>query len=80
MKRYTPQELEAIKREEINGKGRLNDTAILPQLFAQARERNEIVVPIHSDEECETCGSHLEHPITGYCFVCDTDNWERIIY
>lgn len=28
---------------------------------------------------CETCGSHShkEHPVSGYCFICDTDNWIR---
>ena len=27
---------------------------------------------------CETCGSTTGecHPDTGYCFICDTDNWE----
>lgn len=33
---------------------------------------------IDSTYWCETCGSHSGqcHPDTGYCFVCDTDNWE----
>lgn len=26
---------------------------------------------------CGTCGSKdgAEHPVSGYCFYCDTDNW-----
>lgn len=28
---------------------------------------------------CETCGTLGQcHPITGYCFICDTDNWKHI--
>lgn len=34
---------------------------------------------IDADYWCETCGSHShkEHPVTGYCFICNTDNWKR---
>lgn len=35
---------------------------------------------IISDCECETCGSMQEHPDTGYCFICDTDNWKFVQY
>jgi hypothetical protein len=27
---------------------------------------------------CNTCGvKDSQHPLTGYCFNCDTDNWHR---
>lgn len=31
---------------------------------------------------CEICGSHshLEHPDTTYCFICNTDNWKKEDY
>jgi len=32
------------------------------------------------DNKCETCGSKKQHPVTGYCFVCDTDNWKLDIF
>lgn len=39
-------------------------------------EENKGVEPILSSVKCETCGSVKEHPKTGYCFICGTDNWK----
>ncbi len=44
------------------------------------KKENEGVVsitykPNGAPIKCKTCGSTREHPITGYCFICDTDNW-----
>lgn len=45
-----------------------------------AKSLNKDLKPeIDKNYWCETCGSHShqEHPVTGYCFICDTDNWIR---
>ena len=29
--------------------------------------------------KCMTCGTlNQSHPVTSYCFVCDTDNWQMV--
>lgn len=43
-----------------------------------ASYRNNNLSPEYNKEYyCGTCGSKdgAEHPSTGYCFHCDTDNW-----
>lgn len=46
-----------------------------------AKIKNKGLTPdIDTDYYCLTCGSRTgeEHPETGYCFICNTDNWEPI--
>lgn len=49
--------------------------------------RIKIVAEINDDLEphidnryiCDTCGTVGQcHPVTDYCFICDTDNWRNI--
>lgn len=52
--------------------------AMLKERKIIASERNKDVVPEYDKNYyCGTCGSKdgAEHPNTGYCFYCDTDNW-----
>lgn len=45
------------------------------------RKQNEGVKPdIDKRYRCLTCNNRTgkEHPETGFCFICNTDNWERI--
>lgn len=45
----------------------------------ETRKLNKGVEPcIDAEYFCETCGSHSHKcdPVTGYCFICNTDNWE----
>lgn len=45
---------------------------------AVIKERNKGLSPEYDKEYyCGTCGAKdgAEHPKTGYCFHCDTDNW-----
>lgn len=54
------------------------EVAILEERKIVVRERNKGLYPEYDDEYyCGTCGSKdgAEHPKTGYCFYCDTDNW-----
>jgi hypothetical protein len=40
--------------------------------------RNKNISPVYdTDYYCGTCGMKdgSEHPTTGFCFHCDTDNW-----
>lgn len=52
----------------------------LIQVKSEAAKSNANLTPYVDDRggsKCNTCGSvNLAHPITSYCFVCDTDNWE----
>lgn len=52
---------------------------ILAERIQKIREGNKGMKP-NIDERywCKTCGSrsHEGDPYTGYCFNCDTDNWE----
>lgn len=52
---------------------------LLTARIQQTREQNKDVKPyIDKNYWCETCGSHSHetHPLTGYCYHCNTDNWE----
>jgi hypothetical protein len=52
---------------------------ILTERIQKTREENKNLEPnIDKRYWCETCGSHSHeaNPITGYCFHCNTDNWE----
>lgn len=52
--------------------------AMLEERKAIIRERHKGLSPEYNDEYyCGTCGAKdgAEHPDTGYCFYCDTDNW-----
>lgn len=52
---------------------------ILTDRILKTMEENKNLKPsIDTRYWCETCGSHShqEHPKTGYCFHCNTDNWE----
>ena len=53
---------------------------ILTDRILKTAENNKGLKPCIDDTQywCETCGSHShqEHPKTGYCFHCNTDNWE----
>lgn len=46
--------------------------------YKRSKERNK-GLSLEYDKEyyCGTCGAKdgAEHPKTGYCFHCDTDNW-----
>ena len=53
-------------------------TDILEERIQKTKEENKDLEPdIDERYWCETCGSHSheEHPETGYCFICNTDNW-----
>jgi len=53
---------------------------ILASRLIIVKDRNKDIKPT-TDENyyCCTCGykDGKEHPDTGYCFHCDTDNWEH---
>lgn len=52
---------------------------ILTERIQRIRKKNKEIEPeIDKRYWCETCGSHSHatNPDTGYCFHCDTDNWE----
>ena len=53
---------------------------ILADRISITAKNNKSLKPRADDTQywCETCGSHShqEHPRTGYCFHCNTDNWE----
>ncbi|MDD6210551.1 MAG: hypothetical protein PUB21_08105 [Bacteroidales bacterium] len=55
----------------------------LKQRKAETKALNKGLQPTIDDEYyCETCGSHShkENPTTGYCYICNTDNWEKEEY
>ena len=53
---------------------------ILADRISITAKNNKSLKPRADDTQywCGTCGSHShqEHPRTGYCFHCNTDNWE----
>lgn len=52
---------------------------ILAERIQKIREENKGRKPIINERYwCKTCGSHSHEvdPYTGYCFNCDTNNWE----
>lgn len=54
-------------------------TDILTERIQHTRNENKDLKPnIAKNYWCETCGSHSheENPNTGYCYYCNTDNWE----
>lgn len=54
-------------------------TDILTERIQKTRKENKELEPdIDKRYWCETCGSHSHetNPKTGYCFNCNTDNWE----
>ncbi|RKU69599.1 hypothetical protein DWW91_11435 [Parabacteroides sp. AF17-3] len=54
-------------------------TDILTERIQKTRKENKELEPdIDKRYWCETCGSHSHetNPNTGYCFNCNTDNWE----
>lgn len=63
------------------GEGTFDNPAlrtILTDRILETMEENKDLKPcINTRYWCGTCGSHshLEHPKTGYCFHCNTDNW-----
>ena len=64
---------EAYKQSVINI---LNE---ITQRIQKTRKENKDLEPdIDKRYWCETCGSHSHetNPDTGYCFNCNTDNWE----
>lgn len=51
---------------------------MLEERKAVVKERNKGLSPEYDKEYyCGTCGAKdgAEHPKSGYCFHCDTDNW-----
>jgi len=60
------------------------DPGIRQHLIAykiKTRLKNKGIEPYISFEphKCLTCGTiNKAHPDTSFCFVCDTDNWQRI--
>lgn len=74
------EESEKIIMSEIRAY-RSKNTAIKLALkfrIAETAKMNKGIEPsIDTRYWCETCGSHSHkcHPVTGYCFRCDTDNW-----
>lgn len=56
--------------------------AHLERVKKETAEANKDIEPYISNEKyrCETCGTKdRHHPVTGYCFICDTDNWTHAI-
>ena len=63
--------------------GRAFDNPALVDLLTERiqktrKENKELDPDIDKRYWCETCGSHSHetNPNTGYCFHCNTDNWE----
>lgn len=41
-----------------------------------AKKANKGLKPYIGEDRCRTCGIlGKQHPVTSYCFICDTDNW-----
>lgn len=69
----------------IGGKGMLTKAIRkkyakeLGKLIGKAAADNVGLEPYISEEDryvCGTCGTRNKaHPVTSYCFICDTDNW-----
>lgn len=54
-------------------------TEELNEQIEKTKVENQGLEPyINKDYYCLTCGSHSGecHPITGYCFICNSDDWE----
>lgn len=52
----------------------------LKQRKKAAKANNSDLRPCYDEHyKCLTCGTKGQnHPLTGYCFICDTDNWEQV--
>ena len=58
---------------------KINIKDALKYRISETKKINKDITPyIDTDYFCETCGSHSHKcdPNTGYCFICNTDNWE----
>lgn len=52
---------------------------LLLQRIKETEEINKGQIPdINKNYWCATCGSHshITDPKSGYCYICNTDNWE----
>jgi hypothetical protein len=51
----------------------------LPAIIEAAAIANAGIVPYVADtHKCNSCGNKLyHHPVTGYCFICDRDDWQE---
>jgi len=72
---------------DIDGKGALfkKKDEFSKKLLKARREVikkrfSDITPDVDADFICDTCGSRNGecHPDSGFCFLCDTDNWRRI--
>jgi hypothetical protein len=59
------------------------DPVALAARIALVAEENKGLnpyTPKHERYYCKTCKSRggKAHPVTSYCFICDTDNWQEI--
>lgn len=47
-------------------------------ILVETKHGNKTIPGIDDLYWCETCGSHSHmcHPQTGFCFHCNTNNWE----
>jgi len=70
-KSLTYNDMIALSKDKVALKARIAEVAI----------ENKAVKPYiyHEPQTCNTCKSinREEHPDTGYCFICDTDNWDN---
>lgn len=52
----------------------------LQAIKQKAKKENKGLIPyIDNRYSCRTCGSNSgeSHPDTSFCFICNTDNWQR---
>lgn len=69
--------IHGVKVYEIDNNNIRKSLSCLKKLVAI---ENKSLEPYIDDEYiCDTCGTiGTENPISGYCFICDTDNWRLI--
>lgn len=60
---------------EYYGKYLMSNPLTLSARKLQVEADNNGVRPYTGRHVCQTCGSNKQHPETGYCFVCNTDNF-----
>lgn len=72
---------EVAKLKRFYKSGKVENQTLLEDRKDAVAIWNKGIKP-HVDKRymCLTCGSTdgKEHPDTGFCFHCDTDNWENI--
>lgn len=80
-KRNQPQSVE----EQLTSVSRAFKIEALHPLLESRKKEVAIVTAgikpyVDKDYWCGTCGSRSGkcHPDTGYCYICDTDNWVRV--